>query len=108
MGLPRAAARLGSWNTRFQYTLPRLEKHKIVSRMSDEQLDEVFVFHRGGALAATGTALHLVFGDRLALGVAGSETSPPVLRLDEILGGQIEMIAVDLCGGAQRTARAPR
>ena len=38
-----------------------------VVRVRDEELlDEVFVLHRRGGLAAAAAALHLVFGDRLA------------------------------------------
>ena len=64
----------------------------------DEQLlDEVLVLDRRCGLAAPAAALRLVLGERLALGVAGvRQRHHHVLRLDQVLGGEVEMIAVDL------------
>ena len=73
-------------------------------RVRDEQLlDEVFVLDRGGRLAAAAAALRLVLGDRLRLRIAGMrQRDHHVLRLDQVFGGQIEMVAIDL--GAARVA----
>src|SRR5256884_9973164 len=66
--------------------------------MRDEQLlDEILVLDRGGGLAASAATLRLVLGERLALGVTGvRQRHHHVLRLDQGLGGEIQMIAVDL------------
>ena len=66
--------------------------------MGDEQLlDEILVLDRGGGLAASAAALRLVLGEGLTLGVTGvRQRHHHVLRLDQVLGGEIQMVAVDL------------
>ena len=106
MGLPRALRpACGSSYTFSQYTLPRLEKHstRVVRVRHKQLLDEILILHGGRRLAAAAAALGLILGDRLRLGVAGMrERDHHILRLDQILGREIEMIAIDL--GAARIA----
>ena len=85
--------------------MPRFEKHSTVSWVCghEQLLDEVLVLDCRRRLAAAAATLRLVFGERLRLRVAGMrERHHDVLRLDQVLGGQIQMIAVDL--GAARVA----
>ena len=85
----RAAARLRQLEHALPVDLAAIaEAQDGVVRVRDEELlDEVFVLDRGRRLAAAAAALHLVFGDRLALGVTGMrQRDHHVLRLDEIFG----------------------
>ena len=85
-------------------------QHRVVGVGDEQLLDEVLVLDRGGGLAAPAAPLRLVFGERLALGIAGvRKRHHHVLRLDQVLGGQIEVIAVDLgAAGIAVGCRAPR
>ena len=85
----RAAARLRQLEHALPVDLAAIaEAQDGVVRVRDEELlDEVFVLHRRGRLAAAAAALHLVFGDRLALGVTRvRQRDHHVLRLDEVFG----------------------
>src|SRR5581483_2935024 len=75
------------------------EAQDRVMRVRDEQLlDEVLVLHRCRGLATAAAPLSLIFGERLTLCVSGvGERYDDVLRLDQILGREVEMIAIDLC-----------
>ncbi len=70
--------------------------------VSNEQLlDEVLVLDRGSRLAASPAPLRLIFRQGLRFCVAGmGQRHHDILRLDQILGRQIEVIAIDL--GAAR------
>ena len=74
----------------------RETQQRIVGMRDEELLDEILVLDGCGSLAATAAPLRLVLGERLALRVAGmGNRHDHVLRLDQILGGQIDVVAVD-------------
>ena len=78
-------------------------QQRVVGVGDEELLDEILVLDRGRRLAAAAAPLRLVVGHRLRLGVARvRQRHDHVLRLDQVFGREVEVIAADL--GAARVA----
>src|SRR5690606_14830169 len=74
------------------------EAQQVIVRVGDEQLvDPVVLFHGGGLLATATTTLGPVFGQRLALDVAGMrERHHHIHRGDQVFGIQLGGVVLDL------------
>ena len=98
----RLAARTSARLRQLEHAQPvhppaiRETQQRVVGMRDEQFFDVVLVFDGSRRLAAPAAPLRLIFGERLALGVARMrERHHHVLRLDQVFGGEIDVIEVD-------------
>ena len=73
------------------------QQHGVVCRRYQQVLNYIFIFHRGGRLAATTTALGLIIRQRLRLGVTRARHGHDhVFFSDQIFNREIQVACLDL------------